>query len=111
MLLPPLHGFWVQAILLLVTVPQIATAFIAIGVVFVQMATAESRGTAMGVYSTILFLGLGAGPAIFSTLMDRSYVAGFTACGITGAILAAISLFARPNPIRRHRAIVVPPTP
>ena len=109
--LPHLHGFWVPAILLLVTVPLIATAFIAIGVVFVQMATAESRGTAMGVYSTILFLGLGAGPAIFSTLMDRSFVAGFTACGITGAVLAAISLLARLDPIGRRRAVAAPPTP
>jgi MFS family permease len=109
--LPHLHGFWVPTLLLLLTVPLIATAFIAIGVVFVQMATAESRGTAMGVYSTILFLGLGAGPAIFASLMDRSYVAGFTACGITGAILAGISLFARPDPIRRRRPVVLPPTP
>ena len=111
LVLPHLHGFWVPTLLLLVTVPMIATAFIAIGVVFVQMATADSRGTAMGVYSTILFLGLGAGPAIFASLMDRSYIVGFTACGITGAVLAGASLLARAEPIRRRRAAIVPPLP
>jgi predicted MFS family arabinose efflux permease len=113
LVLPHLYGFWIPTLLLLLTVPMIATAFIAIGIVFVQMATAESRGAAMGVYSTVLFLGLGAGPAIFAPLMDRSYLIGFTACAVTGALLAGISLFARTEPIRRHRAaaLIVPPTP
>jgi MFS transporter, DHA1 family, multidrug resistance protein len=109
--LPHLHGFWVPTFLMLVTIPLVATAFIAIGVTFIQMATAESRGTAMGVYSTVLFVGLGAGPAIFASLMDRSYVAGFTACAVTGALLAGLSLLARSEPIRRRRAAVVPPMP
>jgi hypothetical protein len=65
----------------------------------------------MGVYSTILFLGLGAGPAVFASLMDRSFVVGFTACGITGVVLAALSLVARSEPIRRRRAVAVPPSP
>ena len=111
LVLPHLHGFWVPALLLLLTVPMIAMAFIAIGVVFIQMATAESRGTAMGVYSTVLFLGLGAGPALFASLMDRSFVVGFTACAVTGALLAGLSLVVRSEPIRRRRPAVVPPTP
>jgi MFS transporter, DHA1 family, multidrug resistance protein len=111
LVLPHLHGFWIPSLLLLVTVPMIATAFIAVGIVFVQMATADSRGTAMGVYSTVLFLGLGAGPAIFAPLMDRSFVIGFSACGIAGVVLAALSLAARSEPIRRRRAAVIPPTP
>jgi MFS family permease len=109
--LPHLRGFWVPTLLLLVTVPMIATAFIAIGIVFVQMATADSRGTAMGVYSTILFLGLGAGPAMFAALMDRSFVVGFTACGLVGGLLAGLSLVARSEPLLRRRAAVLPPTP
>ncbi len=109
--LPHLVGFWVPALLLVITVPMIATAFIAIGLVFVQMATADSRGTVMGVYSAILFLGLGAGPAIFAALMNRSFVFGFTACAIAGALLAALSLLARTQPLRRRRAVVMPPTP
>jgi MFS transporter, DHA1 family, multidrug resistance protein len=112
LVLPHLTGFWLPTLLLVATVPLIATAFIAIGIVFVQMADAESRGTAMGVYSTVLFLGLGAGPAIFAGLMDRSYVAGFTACAIAGALLAGLSLVARSEPIRRRRRVViVPPGP
>jgi MFS family permease len=110
-ILPHLTGFWVPTLLLVVTVPMIATAFIAIGIVFVQMADAESRGAAMGVYSTVLFLGLGAGPAIFAFLMDRSFLAGFTACAIVGVLLAGLSLIARGEPIRRRRAVVAPPAP
>ena len=111
-ILPHLHGFWVPTLLLLVTIPMIATAFIAIGIVFVQMADAESRGTAMGVYSTVLFIGLGAGPAIFAPLMNGSYLAGFTACGIAGALLAAVAMLARTEPIRRRRRpVIVPPGP
>ena len=110
-ILPHLHGFAVPTLLLLVTIPMIATAFIAIGIVFVQMATANSRGTAMGVYSTILFLGLGAGPAMFASLMNRSFVVGFTACGIVGGLLALLSLAVRPEPVWRRRAAAVPPIP
>jgi len=111
LVLPHLYGFWTPTLLLMVTIPLVATAFVAIGIVFVQMADAESRGAAMGVYSTVLFLGLGAGPAIFAVLMDRSYLAGFTACGIAGAVLAGISLVARPAPFRRRRPAIVPPGP
>ena len=111
LLLPHLHGFWIPTLLMLVTIPMVATAFIAIGVTFIQMASADSRGTAMGVYSTVLFVGLGAGPALFASLMDRSYVVGFTACALAGALLAGLSLVVRSEPIRRRRAAVVPPTP
>jgi MFS transporter, DHA1 family, multidrug resistance protein len=112
LVLPHLTGFWIPTLLLLLTVPLIATAFIAIGIVFVQMATADSRGTAMGVYSTVLFLGLGAGPALFAALMDRSFVLGFSVCAVAGALLAGLSLVVRSEPIRRRRATaVLPPTP
>jgi MFS family permease len=111
LVLPHLHGFWVPTLLMLVTIPMIATAFIAIGITFIQMATPESRGTATGVYSTVLFVGLGAGPAIFASLMDRSYVVGFTACAVTGILLAGVSVLARTDAIGRRRAAVVPPTP
>jgi MFS family permease len=111
LVLPHLHGFWIPTLLMLVTIPMVATAFIAIGVTFIQMASADSRGTAMGVYSTVLFVGLGAGPALFASLMDRSYVVGFTACALAGALLAGLSLLVRSEPIRRRRAAVVPPTP
>ena len=84
-LLPHLHGFWGPVVLLIVAVPFIATAFIAIGIVFAQLATAESRGVAMGVYSTVLFVGLGLGPAVFAPLIQgQGFAAGFTACAATG---------------------------
>lgn len=110
LVLPHLSGFWLPTLLLVVTVPMIATAFIAIGIVFIQMASADSRGAAMGVYSTVLFLGLGAGPAIFATLMDRSFVTGFTTSAVVGGVMAAVSLVARAAPTRR-RAVVIPPGP
>ena len=113
LVLPHLHGFWIPTLLMVVAVPLIATSFIAISITFVQMAPAESRGAAMGVYSTILFLGLGAGPAIFAPLMDRSFVAGFTACALTGAALASVALLARVEPIRSRlaRSAAIPPLP
>ena len=67
-----LHGFWTPTVLMVAAVPLIATGFIAISISFVQMAPADSRGAAMGVYSTILFLGLGAGPAIFAPLITKA---------------------------------------
>lgn len=117
LILPHLHGFTLPALLLLATVPMIATAFVAIGILFVQMATADARGATMGVYSTILFLGLGAGPAIFAPLMNHSYTVGFTACGITGAALAALALLGRPAlgearaPVMAVRNDRPPPSP
>jgi len=96
LILPHLHGFLIPALLLLAIIPLIATAFIAIGILFVQMAPAEARGATMGVYSTILFIGLGMGPAVFAPLMNKSYVLGFTACGLTGAVLGAAALLGRP---------------
>ena len=111
LILPHLNGFWVPTLLLVAAVPLIATGFISISISFVQMAPADSRGAAMGVYSTILFLGLGAGPALFAPLMDRSFVAGFTACALTSAALASIALLARIEPIRSRlaRPAVIPP--
>jgi MFS family permease len=113
LLLPHLHGFWIPTLLMVAAVPLMATALIACGITFVQMAPGESRGTAMGVYSTVLFLGLGAGPAIFAPLMDRSFVLGFTVSAFTGAALAAVALAARTEPIRSRlaRTAVSPPLP
>ena len=113
-LLPHLHGFWGPVVLLVVAVPFIATAFIAIGIVFAQLATAESRGVAMGMYSTVLFVGLGLGPAVFAPLIQgQGFAAGFTACAATGIVLSGLSLVARLEPVRRRlrETVVFPPTP
>lgn len=87
--LPHLTGFWTTTALLVASVPLLATTYLALSVIFSNLSTAESRGAAMGLYGTMLFLGLGVGSAIFGTLMEHSgYVAGFTACAATGMALA-----------------------
>ena len=80
-----------------VFIPMAAIAFMAVGVIWVNMADEESRGVAMGLYATVQFLGFGLGPALFAPLMNRSYVAGFTACAIAGVVLAGLSLLVQPS--------------
>jgi MFS family permease len=112
LVLPHLTGFWLPALLLMVTVPAIATGFVAIGVVFAQLAPQEGRGVAMGVYSTVLYFGLGFGPAIFAPLMDRGFTAGYTASALLAFALAAVTVMTRPQPLRRRReGLAVPPSP
>jgi hypothetical protein len=53
----------------------------------------------MGLYGTVLFLGLGAGPAVFGSVMEHSgYVAGFTACAVAGLALAGVVTLVRRAP-------------
>lgn len=106
--LPHLTGFWAPAVLLVLTVPLLATAFIALSVAFVEISTPASRGAAMGIYGTVLYVGLGFGPLVFGPVMERAgYVAGFTACGVTAIVLVALSALARMVSIRRHRIEVI----
>jgi MFS family permease len=111
--LPHLSGFWTTTALLVASVPLLATTYLALGVVFTSLSTAESRGVAMGLYGTVLFLGLGAGPAIFGTVMEHSgYVAGFTACAVMGLALAGVVALVRRAPARgREAAQAVLPQP
>lgn len=110
-LLPHLTGFWLPALLLIVTVPMVATAFVAIGVVFAQIAPREGRGVAMGVYSTVLYLGLGLGPALLGPLMDRGFSLGFAVSAGLGLIFALVTVLGRPEPLRRRRPLPAPPAP
>ncbi|HKA50497.1 MAG TPA: MFS transporter [Candidatus Dormibacteraeota bacterium] len=88
--LPHMTGFWPTTTLLVASVPLLATTYLALGVIFSNLSTAETRGAAMGLYGTMLFLGLGVGSATFGTLMEHSgYVAGFTACAAAGLASAA----------------------
>lgn len=105
--LPHLSGFWATTLLLTISVPVLATVYIALGVVFSNLSTADTRGVAMGVYGSVLYLGLGFGPAIFGTIMEHSgYLAGFTACAVTGLVLAALTAALRSSRVRlpRHAA-------
>ena len=98
-LLPHLSGFWTTTALLVASVPLLATTYLALGVVFSNLSTAETRGVAMGLYGMVLYLGLGAGPAVFGSVMERSgYVAGFTACAIVGLALAGVVALVRRAP-------------
>lgn len=88
--LPHMTGFWPTTTLLVASVPLLATTYLALSVIFSNLSTAETRGVAMGLYGTMLFLGLGVGSATFGTLMEHSgYVAGFTACAAAGLASAA----------------------
>jgi predicted MFS family arabinose efflux permease len=102
--LPHVTGFWGTTLLLTISVPILATVYIALGVVFSNLSTAETRGVAMGVYGSVLYLGLGFGPAIFGTIMEHSgYLVGFTACALTGLLLAALTAALRSTRLRLPR--------
>lgn len=105
-LLPHLSGFWPATVLLAGSVPLLAITYLAISVVFSNLSTAETRGVAMGLYGVMLYLGLGLGPAAFGTVMEHTgYVAGFTACAVTGlamaGVVAAVRRAPRPRPAVR----------
>ncbi len=103
-LLPHLGSFWAVTALLALSVPLLATTYIAISVVFSNLAGDATRGVAMGVYGAVLYIGLGAGPAVFGTIMERAgYTAGFTACALTGLVLAGAVALLRSEPLRRLR--------
>ena len=104
--LPHTSGFWEPTILLTLAVPPAAAAFIALGVAFNGFAAPQARGLAMGLYSTVLFLGLGGGPAAFGIVMERAgYTWGFTACAATGATFAVLVALVTwlPAALVRHR--------
>ena len=102
--LPHLSGFWSTSALLALSVPLLATVYLALGVVFANLGTPETRGVAMGVYGTVLFIGLGSGPPVFGAVMERAgYVAGFTACAAAGMALAAVTALLRSQRVLPRR--------
>jgi DHA1 family multidrug resistance protein-like MFS transporter len=109
-LLPHLMGFWATTGLLVLAVPLLATVYIAVSVVFTNLSTDDTRGVTMGIYSMVLYVGLGLGPAIFGTVMERSgYAVGFTACAATGIVLAGLVAVLRRDPDRRRRPVIAAP--
>jgi MFS family permease len=94
--LPHLSGFWATTLLLSLSVPILATVYIALSVSFSNLSTAETRGVSMGVYGVMLYLGLGFGPLVFGTVMEHSgYLVGFTACAVTGLLMAGLTVALR----------------
>ena len=84
-----LSGFGLPALVIAAGTPFIATAFVAISVVFGELSTTSTRGVTMGLYGTVLFLGLSLGPLFFGPIVQGSgYAAGFTVCAIVAVLLA-----------------------
>ena len=108
-----LTGFTWPAIVIAAGTPFMATAFVAIGVVFADLSASSTRGVTMGVYGTVLFLGFSMGPLIFGPIVQGfGYAAGFTACAVVAAVLALVMAAFHAEPVRRRgRAPLPPPAP
>jgi MFS family permease len=105
-----LSGFWVPAIVLIAATPFIATVYVAIGVVFGDLSAVSTRGVTMGMYGTILFLGLAAGPLAFGPVVQNyGYAAGFTACAVVAIALALVMAAFHAEPLRRRSGVRLPP--
>ena len=105
-----LNGFWAPALVMVVATPFMATAYVAIGVVFGNLSAASTRGVTMGAYGTVLFLALGTGPLIFGPLVQSSgYATGFTACAVVAIALATVMAAMNAEPLRRRSEIPLPP--
>ena len=109
-LLGHLSGFWAPAIVLIVATPFMATVFVAMGVVFADLSAASTRGVTMGMYGTILFLGLTAGPLAFGPVVQTyGYASGFTACAAVAVTLALVMAAFQAEPLRRRAGVRMPP--
>ena len=99
--------------MLAIGTPFMATAFVAMGVVFADLSAASTRGVTMGMYGTILFLGLSAGPLVFGPIVQSyGYAAGFTACAVVATALAIVMAAFHAEPLRgRSEARLPPPAP
>lgn len=109
LVLPHLTGFWAPTILLAASVPFLATAYVALTVVYGNLSS-EARGVAMGLYGTVLYLGLGLGPVAFGPILqNQGYVAGFTACALVSLALTAVMALLRMPLTARRREMALPP--
>jgi MFS family permease len=105
-----LTGFLMPAIAISIGTPFIATAFVAMGVVFGDLSAASTRGVTMGLYGTVLFIGLSAGPLIFGPIVQGTgYAAGFTAAAAVSVILGLVMAALQFEPLRRRSEVPVPP--
>jgi ACS family hexuronate transporter-like MFS transporter len=103
-------GFLAPAIVLAVGTPFTAIAFVAMGVVFGDLSAASTRGVTMGMYGTILFFGLAAGPLLFGPLIQGfGYAAGFTACAAVASALVVVMAALHAEPLRGRTEVPLPP--
>ena len=64
----------------------------------------------MGMYGTILFLGLAVGPLVFGPLVQAyGYAVGFTACAAVAVLLALVMAAFHAEPLRRRGEAPLPP--
>jgi MFS transporter, DHA1 family, multidrug resistance protein len=105
-----LQGFVAPAVLMIVATPFMATAFVAIGVVFGNLSAVSTRGVTMGLYGTVLFLALAGGPLLFGPIIQADgYAAGFTACAAVSIALALVMAAMHAEPLRRRAEVPLPP--
>lgn len=98
-----LTGFGLPAIVIAAGTPFVATAFVAISVTFGNLSSASTRGVTMGMYGTVLFLGLSLGPLVFGPIVQGSgYAAGFTVTAIVAVLLALLMALLQSDAIRRR---------
>jgi MFS family permease len=108
-----LTGFVGPAIVLAIGTPFIATAFVAMGVVFGDLSASSTRGVTMGVYGTIRVLGLAIGPLAFGPVVQSfGYAAGFTLAAVVASALVLVMAALHAEPLRgRAEAPLPPPAP
>jgi MFS family permease len=105
-----LTGFVGPALVLAIGTPFMAMAYVAIGVVFGDLSAASTRGVTMGMFGTILFLGLAAGPLIFGPIVQSyGYAAGFSACAVVAVLLGIVMAGLQAEPLRRRAEVQLPP--
>ena len=64
----------------------------------------------MGMYGTILFVGLSAGPLLFGPVVQSyGYAAGFTACAAVASALALVMAALHAEPLRARTEVPLPP--
>jgi len=98
-----LDGFWAPALLLVVGTPFMAMAYVAFGAVFGDLSATSTRGVTMGLYGTVLFLALAAGPLAFGPIVQAfGYAAGFTACAAVTVALALTMAAMQSETFRRN---------
>jgi MFS family permease len=103
-----LNGFLFPAVVVAIGTPFMAIAFVTISVVFGDLSSASTRGVTMGIYGTVLFLGLSIGPLLFGPIVQGSgYAAGFTVCAIVSVLLALV-MAAMQTQLSRRRSEQAP---
>lgn len=102
-----LTGFVGPAIALILGTPFMATAFVAMGVVFADLSSESTRGVTMGMYGTVLFLGLSAGPLLFGPIVQGyGYAAGFTVCALAAVVLVLVMAAMQTRQVERRKSPV-----